>query len=386
MDFYYSADQEELKSRVRRFAEDKLMPKAIKFDNQNETAWEVVELLAEEGLFRYLIPVEYGGVGIKPLELCIIREELARASIQASDIFIMSELGGYPIIKFGTEEQKRKYLPPLASGKMIGSYALTEPGAGSDVAGIETTAMLESDFYLLNGIKVFATNAGAAEVCSIYAKTDPYQGARGITAFIIDTKNKQPGLTCRAMRIMGPGAEYEITLKNYRVPKERVLGELGRGMKIAMTSLDICRTTVGAHAVGLAEAAYEEALNYSQERKAFGQSLIEFQATQLKLADMITNISAARLLVYQAASMTQLGDEEKIIGRASMAKLFATEMAQRVIDHALQIHGGVGLMKGSRMEQLYRGVRLPRIYEGTSEIQRLTITRAIRKGEITPWY
>lgn len=382
MDFQYSQEEKELKWQVRKFAEEKLLPIAAEIDSHDETSWEVVNLLAEEGLFRYLMPKEYGGVGIHPIQLCIIREELARVCIQASDTFIMSELGGYPIVRFGSKEQKQKYLPPLARGEKIGSYALTEPDAGSDVANIKTTAIWKDGFYIMNGRKCFVTNAGAAEVCTVYAKTDPSLGAGGISAFIIDTKSKQSGLNCQVMRLMGPCAEYELIFKEFRIPKENLLGEESRGMRIALTSLDLCRTTVGANSVGLAQAAYEEALKYAQQRKAFGQPLIEFQATQFKLADMVTNIQAARLLVYQAASMTFPGEEERIIGRASMAKLFATEMAQRVVDEALQIHGGVGLIRGSRMERLYRAVRLPRIYEGTSEIQRLTIARAIGREEI----
>jgi len=382
MDFQYSEELKELKQRVRKFAEERLLPIAAEVDSRDETSWEVVKLLAEEGLFRHLMPKEYGGFGIKPIQLCIIREELARVCVQASDTFVMSELGGYPIVRFGSEEQKKKYLPPLARGEKIASYALTEPNAGSDIASIETTAILKDGFYVMNGRKCFATNAGAAEVCTVYAKTDPSLGPKGISAFIIDTKNKQPGLSCQAMKLMGPCAEYELIFENFRVPEENLLGERGRGMRIALTSLDLCRTTVGANSVGLAQVAYEEAVKYAQQRKAFGRPLIEFQATQFKLADMVTNIQAARLLVYQAASMTVLGEEEKIIGRASMAKLFATEMAQHVVDEALQIHGGIGLIRGSRMERLYRAVRLPRIYEGTSEIQRLTIARAISRGEL----
>jgi len=382
MNFKYTEDQKRLRRELRNFAEEELSAVAADVDSRDETAWEVVELLANQGIFRYLVPKKYGGIGVDTLNLCIIREELARVCVQASDIFIMSELGGYPIVRFGNEEQKRKYLPPLAAGKMIGSYALTEPGAGSDVANIETTAALKDGFYILNGRKIFATNGGAAEVCTTYAKTDLSLGPKGISAFIIDGKNKQRGLTSRVMKTMGPGAEYEFVFENYHIPEENLLGEEGGGMRIALTSLDLCRTTVGAHAVGLAQAAYEEALRYSQQRKAFGKHLFEFQATQFKLADMITNITAARLLVYQAASMTQLGKEDKIIGRASMAKLFATETAQRVVDESLQIHGGMGVIRGSRMELLYRAVRLPRIYEGTSEIQRMTIARAISRGDI----
>jgi len=382
MSFQYSKEQKKLRERVRKFAEEKILPVAAEADDCAETSWAMINLLAEEGLFRYLVPEEYGGIGIKPIDLCIIREELARVSVQASDSFIMSALGGYPIIRFGSEEQKQEYLPPLASGQRVASYALTEPGGGSDIANIKTTALLDGDYYVVNGRKIFITNAGAAEVCILYAKTDSSLGSRGISSFIIDTKSKQLGLNCQVMKVMGPGAEYGLTFENYRIPKNNLLGEQGRGMRIALTSLDLCRTTVGAHVVGLAQAAYEEALKYAQQREAFGKLLFDFQATQFKLADMVTNIQAARLLVCQAASMTEPGNEERIIGRASMAKLFATEMAQRVVDEALQIHGGIGLISGTRMERLFRAVRLPRIYEGTSEIQRITIARAISKGEL----
>ena len=382
MDFQYSQEQKKLKLKVRKFAEEKLMPIAAEIDENDEVSWKVVRLLADEGLFRYIMPEEYGGLGIKPINLCIIREELSRVCIQADDTIAMSELGGYPIIRFGTEEQKQRYLPGLATGEKIGSYSLTEPDAGSDVANIKTTAKLEGDFYILNGKKCFASNAGSAEVCTLYAKTDPSLGGRGISAFIIDTKNQQPGLKCKVMKLMAPHPAYEITLDNYRLPKENLLGQPGKGMRIALTALDLCRTSVGAAAIGMAQAAYEETLKYAQQRKAFGQPIIEFQATQFKLADMITNIQAARLLVSQAASMTQLGDEMKIIGRASMAKLFATEMANRVVDEALQIHGGAGLARGCRIDRIFRAVRAPRIYEGTSEMQRLTIARSIMRGEI----
>jgi len=382
MGFQYSEEHKKLRIRVRKFAEEKLLPIAAEVDSMDEVSWEVVNLLASEGLFRYVVPEEYGGVGIEPIQLCIIREELSRVCIQADDTFAMSALGGYPIIRFGSEQQKQKYLPALARGEKIGSYSLTEPGAGSDVANIKTTAVLEGDYYILNGEKCFASNAGGAEVCAVYAKTDPSLGGKGISAFIIDAKNQQPGLKCQVMKLMAPHPAYEITFDNYRVPRENLLGQPGQGMRIALTTLDILRTTVGAAAIGIAQAAYEEALEYAQRREVFGQPLIEFQVTQFKLADMVTNIQAARLLVSQAASMTQIGEERKIIGRASMAKLFATEMAQRVVDEALQIHGGGGLVRGSRIEQLFLAVRAPRIYEGTSEIQRLTIARAIIKGEL----
>jgi len=382
MSFQYNEEQEKLRIWAKEFAEENILPIAKRVDDQEETSWELVEIMAKGQLFRHLMPKEYGGFGIVLLNLCIIREELARVSIQASDIFIMTILGAYPIIRFGTEVQKQKYLPPLASGEKIGSFALTEPNAGSDIAGIEATAILKGSSYILNGKKCFITNGGTAAVCSVYAKTNPSLGAKGISSFIFNAKSKQHGLTIKITKMVGPGAEYELVFDDFKIPKEDLLGEQGKGMRIALTSLDFCRVTVGAHAVGIAQAAYESALKYSRERKAFGQPLVEFQATQFKLADMVINIQAARLLVCQAASMITIGDEEKTVSRASMAKLFATEMSQRVVDDALQIHGGGGLVSGTRIEQLYRAVRLPRIYEGTSEIQRLIIARAILRGEL----
>lgn len=382
MDFQYNEEQKKLKLQVRRFAEKKLMPIAAEVDSMDDISWEVVRLLAEEGLFRYTMPAEYGGFGIKPINLCIIREELARACIQADDTFIMFELGGYPIVRFGSEEQKQRFLPGLATGEKIGSYSLTEPEAGSDVASLKTTATLDGDFYVLNGQKCFASNAGGAEVCTMFVKTDPASGSKGMSAFVVNTKDRQAGLKCEVMKLMGPHPAYMITMNNYRLPRENLLGQPGMGMRIALTTLDLCRTTVGAAAVGMAQAAYEESLKYAQHRMAFGQPLIEFQATQFKLADMVINIQAARLLVNQAASMTKLGDEIRTIGRASMAKLFATEMAGRVTDEAIQIHGGAGLLRGSRVDRIYRGIRALRIYEGTSEIQRLTIARAIMRGDL----
>ena len=382
MDFQYSEEQKKLKYKVREFAEAKLRPLAAEVDELDDISWDVVKLLANAGIFRYLIPEEYGGLGIKPINLSIIREELSRVCIQADDTFAMSGLGSYPITRFGNEEQKQKYLPSLAKGEIIGSYALTEPTAGSDVAAIKMTAELDGDSYILNGEKVFASNAEGAEACSTYAKTDPSQGGRGIAAFIIDVKNRQPGLKCEGMKLMAPHPSYHLTFENYRIPKENLLGRPGEGMRIALTTLDLLRTTVGAATVGMAQAAYEEAVTYAQQRFTFGKPIFENQAIQLKLADMVTNIQAARLLVSQAAAMTQLGNEIEAVGRASMAKLFATEMANRVVDEAMQILGGIGLIRGSLVERIYRAVRAPRIYEGTSEVQRITIARSILKGEI----
>jgi alkylation response protein AidB-like acyl-CoA dehydrogenase len=382
MSFHYTEEQKKLKMQVRKFAEEKLAPIAPVVDTTAEISWDVINLLADEGLFRYVVPVQYGGVGVVPDNLSIIREELSRVCIQADDTFIMSAMGGLPVILFGNEEQKQKYLPRIAKGEIIGSYSLTEEGSGSDVANIKTTARLDGNFYILNGKKVYASNGGGAELCSVYAKTDPSLGGRGITAFVLDAKTPQPGLIVKMMNLVASHPGYEISFVNYRLPKENVVGEPGKGMRIALTTLDVCRCSVGAATVGIAQAAYEEALKYAQERQAFGRSIAEFQAIQFKLADMVTNIQAARLLVSQCAELTDINHPEKTIGRASMAKLFATEMACRVVDEAVQILGGSGLIRGCKIDRLYRAVRAPRIYEGTSEIQRITIARSLMKGEI----
>ncbi|HOO90398.1 MAG TPA: acyl-CoA dehydrogenase family protein [Syntrophales bacterium] len=382
MSFQYTEEQKKLKMRVRKFAEEKLAPIAPVVDTTLEISWDVVRFLAEEELFRFVVPVEYGGVGILPSNLAIIREELSRVCIQADDTFIMCAMGGIPLILFGTEGQRKKYLPRVATGEIIGSYSLTEETSGSDVASITTTAMLDGDHYVLNGKKCYASNGGGAEMCSVFAKTDPTLGGKGITAFVIDAKTPQPGLTTKIMNLVASHPGYEIIFDNYRVPKENVVGEPGKGMRIAMTTLDVCRCSVGAATVGIAQAAYEEALRFAQGRQAFGQPIAGFQAIQMKLADMVTNIQAARLLVSQSAEMTDINHPAKTLGRASMAKLFATEMASRVVDEAVQILGGSGLIAGCKIDRLYRAVRAPRIYEGTSEIQRLTIARSLLKGEI----
>ncbi len=382
MSFQYTEEQKKLKLQVRKFAEEKLATIAPVVDTTAEISWDVINLLAEEGLYRYVVPSQYGGVGIVPANLSIIREELSRVCIQADDSFIMSAMGSLPVILFGNETQKQKYLPRIAKGEIIGSYALTEGSSGSDVANIKTTANLSGDFYILNGKKYYASNGGGAELCSVFAKTDPSLGGKGISAFVMDAKTPQPGLIVNMMNLVAAHPGYEITFENYRLPRENMIGEPGKGMRIAMTTLDVCRCSVGAATVGIAQAAYEEALKYALERQAFGRSIAEFQAIQFKLADMVTNIQAARLLVSQSAALTDINHPGKTIGRASMAKLFATEMASRVVDEAVQILGGSGLIRGCKIDRLYRAVRAPRIYEGTSEIQRITIARSLMKGEI----
>lgn len=376
MDFRFSHEEERLKEKIRKLAQEKLVPLAPHVDESDELSWEVVKILSEEGVFGYVVPEDYGGKGVKVINLCIIREELSRVCVQADTDFAMSGLCAYPIIISGSEEIKKKFLPPLATGEKLGSYALTEPDAGSDVASIKTIALLDGDFYILKGVKRFISQAGVAHIYSVFAKTDPQLGGKGISAFVVEAD--APNFYSRKMKLMAAHIIGELFFDDCRIPKINILGKPGEGMKIALSTLDVYRTTVGAAVIGMAQTAFEEALEYAKRRVAFGQPLAQFQAIQFKLADMATELQAARLLVYWAAWLKDKG-EERVIKEASMAKLFATEVANRIVDEALQIHGGLGVVKGVPIERLFREIRAPRIYEGTSEIQRLTIARQLLK-------
>lgn len=381
MDFAYTQGEAQLKEQVRNFARKRLSPVAQRVDSVDEYSPEVIELLADEGIFRYVAPEEYGGAGISSVAACIIREELAQVCTQADVSFAMSLFAGHALEEFGTEEQKKRYLPALGRGEKTGTTAITEPGGGSDVSALETTATLEGDHYVLNGVKNFCTMGAAAEVCIVIGTVDPSLGAKGISAFIVDCKSPQPGLKTNIMELISPHPVYQIDFDGYLLPRGNILGIEGQGLTIVLSMLGRMRTTVAATAIGMAMSAYKQTLDYVQQRVAFKRPLIKFQATQLKVADMLTDIEAARLLTLRAAWTRDGEDSEESMMQASMAKLFATEAAQRVIDEAVQIHGGNGVVKGSRVEYLYRTIRALRIYEGTSEIQRLTITRsAARKG------
>jgi acyl-CoA dehydrogenase len=296
--------------------------------------------------------------------------------------FATQALGSYPITLAGREALKKRYLPRVADGEAVMAFALTEAGAGSDVVAMQSRAVKKGGEYILNGEKRFISNAGVATVYTVFAKTDPEQGSRGLSAFVVEAGN--PGFSVKELtRVMAPHPIGVIAFENCRIPEDHLLGAEGQGLSIALQTLDLLRPTVGAAACGLAGRALDEALHYASHRKQFGKSLAEFQAIQLKLADMATELDAARLLVYRAAwTKDQTGDEARI--EASMAKLFATEAAQVIIDQALQIHGGVGVVVGTAVERLYREVRALRIYEGTSEIQRLQIAKELLKRQPKP--
>jgi acyl-CoA dehydrogenase len=379
MDFSFTPEEQELQTRVRRLAEEQIASIAAEVDESNRVSPELMRILSQANLLRYNVPEEYGGYGVKVVRLCIIREELARVSAQADTNFIMQGLGSYPITLGGTSEQKARYLPPIASGEKIAAFALTEPHGGSDVVGMKTSATLENEEWVLNGAKKFISQAGDASTYVVFAKTDPELGSRGISAFIAERGT--PGFDdSRRMELMAPHPIGEPRFENCRLSYDALIGQRGQGLRLALGTLDVFRSTVGAAAVGMGQAAYEAALSYARERTMFGQALSDFQATQFKLADMAVSLDAARLLTYRAAWLKDSG-QANVIKEASFAKLFATEAATRIVHESLQIHGGAGLEKGSRIERLYREVRALTIYEGTSEIQRLTIARQLlREG------
>ena len=375
MDFAFTPEQVELKQWVRQIAEEKIAPIAEEADESPTVHAGLMAILADEGLLRYCVPEEYGGVGVRVMDLCIIREELARVSCQADTNFIMQGLGSYPITLGGTDEQKAKYLPPIARGESIAAFALTEPHAGSDVISMKTEAKLDGDDWVLNGSKKFISNAGDANTYTVFAQTEPGEGSRGISVFVVESGT--PGFDdSKRMDLMAAHPIGEPRWDDCHVPQANLLGDRGRGLRLAMGTLDTFRTTVAAAAIGMAQAAYEASLEFARNRQMFGQSLADFQATQFKLADMAVNLDATRLLAQRAAWLKDSG-QRSIIKEASFAKLFGTEAATRIIHEAVQIHGGAGLERGNRVERLYREVRALTIYEGTSEIQRQTIARQL---------
>jgi len=378
MDFKFTPQQVELRKKARDFIKKEIAPIADELDADYDFPAEAVELIKKSGFYRYVVPEEYGGQGVSSIDLCILREEFAKISTNADEIFIMQGLGGYPIVRFGSEAQKAKYLPSLSDGSRLVNFCLTEPGAGSDVAGLQSTARLDGDDYVINGRKCFMSKPDHTDLSVVFAKTDPAAGAKGISAFVVDrTESNYEVKTDRLIFECNIG---EIIFKDTRVPKGNLLGEEGRGMRIALGNLGIFRPTVGAATLGMAHRALSLALDRARQREMFGEKLIDFQVTQFKLAQMKVELDAATLLVYRAAWLADNVPERTSI-ESSAAKYFATEMAQRVVDQALQIHGGIGLHKKSRIEHLYRAARAPRIYEGTSEIQLLVIGRELMKLE-----
>ena len=372
-----SVEEQALKALVARVAAKTLRPLAEAWGERDELNRDLARALGKEGLFPLLVPTAYGG-GLdgpfRSMTLCLIREELARTCPAAEELFAIQGLGSYPILLAGTEAQKAAFLPPLARGEQVPAFALTEPEAGSDAGALATRAERDGDGWRLTGVKRFISNAPAADLYVVFARSAPERGAKGISAFIVP--GDAPGLSGTPMHTLAPHVIGELTFDGCRVPAASLLGAEHEGWRVAMGTLDVFRASVGAQAVGLAQAALDLALGHARSRVQFGQPLAQFQLVQAKLADMATELRAARLLVYSAARLKDAG-AARVTLESSMAKLFATEMAHRVIDQAVQIHGGLGVLRGAPIERLYREARAPRIYEGTSEIQRLIIARQL---------
>ena len=338
---------------------------------------DAIRECAALGLCRLLIPQEFGGDGPDLRSLCVAREALASASGVTDAVFAVQGLATFPLASSGNRAMAGRYLPDAAEGRSIGAFAMTEPGAGSDASAIATRAARDGDDYLLDGTKIFISNATIASFFVVFARTS--DGAkRAISAFVVD--GRHPGVTiARRQAMMAPHPIAEVHLTGCRVPSAQRLGEEGDGMRLALGTLDFFRSSVGAAACGLAGRALEESRAHAQVRRQFGSPLAEFQLTQAALADMATELDAARLLVYRAAWAKDAG-AERLTRESAMAKLFATEAAQRIVDRAVQLHGGAGVERGAVVERLYREVRALRIYEGTSEIQRLVIARQLLGG------
>lgn len=381
MNFDLTEDQALLQSAVRQFAEEVVRPRAARIDQTGEFPKDVFHEAGKLGLAGVSAPVEYGGSGMDVVSYTIAIEEISRVCANTGVILsVNNSLVCDPIEAFGNEDQKRRFLEPLARGEKLGCFALTEPNAGSDAANQQTRAVRSGDVYRISGQKVFITCGQAADVCLLFAMTNPEKKARGISAFLVDTE--APGFDRSHHQIkLGVNASgtVEIFLTDVEVPVENRLGQEGEGFKIAMATLDGGRIGIAAQAVGIATEAFEAAIRYAKERRAFGKPIAEFQAIRFFLADMATEVDAARLLTRKAAAAKD--GVKKTGGRygvdAAIAKLYAAEMAQRVTTKALQIHGGYGYTKEYPVERNFRDARITEIYEGTSEIHRLIIAREI---------
>jgi butyryl-CoA dehydrogenase len=374
---FYMLTEEQLMIRdlARQIAVEKIVPVRAELDEHNKFPWDVMKAMAQADLFGLFIPEEYGGLGKKGFELCIAVEELSKACLGVSTSYAANALGTYPILLYGSDEQKKKYLPAIAAGKRLVAFGLTEANAGSDASGIQTTAKLDGNEYVLNGTKQWITNGGEAEIYTVIAITDKSKGPRGASAFVVEKGT--PGFTFgKKENKMGIRASSttELIFNNCRIPKENLIAKQGMGFIVAMKTLDSSRTGVGAQGVGVAQGAIDEAITFAKGRIQFGQPVTSFQAVQHMLADMQTMTEAARALVYSVARYIDSGAKD--YSRASaMAKLFATDVAMKVTTDAVQVMGGSGYMKEYPVEKMMRDAKILQIYEGTNQIQRNVVAQ-----------
>lgn len=370
MDYLLSEQQIMIRDLAGEIASEKIKPLASELDEKEEFPWEIMKILAQSDLFGVYIDEQYGGTGGGVLELSIATEELSRACGGIAVSYAASALGTYPILLYGNEEQKKKYLPDLAAGRKLAAFALTEASAGSDASAIQTTAKKEGEYFVLNGTKQWITNGGEAEIYTIIAMTDRAKGARGASAFIVekDTPGFSFGKKEKKMGIRA-SATRELVFTDCRIPQQNLLAKEGMGFIIAMKTFDVSRPGVAAQAVGIAQGALDLALEYAKERVQFGKSISSFQGIQFLLADMATQIEAARALVYATARMVDSGST-KVSKESAMAKLFASDVCMKVTTDAVQIFGGYGYMRDYPIEKFMRDAKITQIYEGTNQIQR----------------
>jgi len=376
-DMFLTDEQKMVRDMVRDFAESEVKPIAVEIDEEERFPEETIGKMAELGLLGICYDEKYGGAGMDTLSYIIAVEELSRVC-GSTGITLAAHisLGVGPIDLFGTEEQKQKWMPPLCSGEQLGAFGLTEPNAGSDAGGTESTAVLDGDEWVLNGTKIYCTNGSVAGTIVATAVTDKSKGTHGISSFIIptDTPGYVRGKKEKKLGIKGSDTSM-VHFEDLRIPKENILGTPGEGFKQFLITLDGGRISIGAMALGIAQGAMEEAVRYSQERFQFGKPIAAFQTIQHKLADMATEIEAARHLVYHAARLKDLGKSYST--QSAMAKLFASEVATRVCNQAIQVHGGYGYVREYKVERMFRDAKITEIGEGTSEIQRLVIARSL---------
>ena len=373
MDYMLTEEQIMIRDLARQIAEEKIVPVRAELDEQNKFPTEIMKAIGQADLMGLFVPEEYGGLGKKSLELCIAVEELSKACLGVSTSYAANALGTYPLLLFGSEEQKKKYLPDIATGKRLVAFGLTEANAGSDASGIQTTARLEGNEYVLNGTKQWITNGGEADIYTIIAITDKKKGARGVSAFVVEKGT--PGFTFgKKENKMGIRASSttELIYSDCRIPKDNLIAKEGMGFVVTMKTLDSSRTGVGAQGVGVAQGAIDEAIRFARKRIQFGQPVTSFQAVQHMLADMQTQTEAARALVYSVSRYIDSGAKD-VSQASAMAKFFATDVAMKVTTDAVQVMGGSGYMKEYPVEKMMRDAKILQIYEGTNQIQRTVV-------------
>ena len=380
MDFNLSEEEMAIRQTVREFAEKEIAPTARERDEKSEFPFEIIKKLGKLGICGVCAPPEYGGAGMSYLSYAIIIEELAKVDASVAVIIsVTNTLASIPLRRFGTEEQRRKFLPALSSGEKLGAYSLSEPQAGSDASNLACMAVRDGDEYIFNGVKNFVTNGSNADLIIVFAVTDREKGSRGLSTFMVE-KNS-PGLSVgKIEKKLGIRSSdtAELIFKDCRIPAFNRIGEEGEGYKIALTTLDYGRVGIGAQALGIAQGAMDKAVVYSQKREQFGKTINKFQAIQFKIAEMAMEIDAARLLLYRAALKQDSG--ENFTKESAMAKLFASQTAMKTANQAVQIFGGYGYMREYEIERFMRDAKITEIYEGTSEIQKIIIARETYKS------